>query len=71
MDEIKIQLQEVYTYIRSRDFNKVFSSLTFGDFIDRAKKEITTDGKRPSKQTTLNQLESKIESVIERAKKLS
>lgn len=71
MDEIKTQLQEVYTYIRSRDYSKVFGTLTFGDFIDRAKKEITIDGKRPSKQTKLNELETKINSVVERAKKLS
>jgi hypothetical protein len=70
MDELKVELQQIYTYVRSRDFNSVFLQLGLSDFIDRAKAEINTDGIRPSKLTKLNQLDAKLSAIIERAKKV-
>lgn len=70
MQEIKTQLEEVYTYIRSRDFNKVFLGLTLNDFIESAKKSIYINNNAQSKLTRLQVLENKIDSIIDRALKL-
>jgi hypothetical protein len=70
MEEVKTQLEEIYTYVRSRDYNKVFLTLSLNDFIEAAKKNLYVNGNKQSKLAKLQVLENKIDSVIDRAIKL-
>lgn len=68
--QIKRELQNIYTYIRSRELSKIIANLTFDDFIQNGINEINKDGERPAKLTKIKSLKNNLDSLIERAKNL-
>lgn len=68
--QTKTELQQLYSYIRSREYIKIFANQTLNDFIEIAKNEIKEDGKRPAKLTVLKTIKNNINSIIDRAKKI-
>jgi hypothetical protein len=68
--QLKIELQNIYTYIRSREYTKIFSNLSFDDYIQLAINEINDDSIKISKLTNLTILQNNLDSIIQRAKNL-
>jgi hypothetical protein len=83
-DELRSVLADTYTFVRSVEINKTISSFTFDHYIDEAKRSIKEDrvlrsasdpnsgvGKRPSKLTALQKLETDFTNSLDRIRKIA
>ena len=62
MRDLKIQLQDIYTYVRSREWNKTIMNKTFFDYINDEQTKI-------EKQLNKNEaFLNSIDQIIEQAK---
>ena len=81
-DQIRTTLANTYTFVRSREINKVISNFTFDHYIDEAKRSIKEDrillaasgqspGKRPSQLTALATLKTDFTNNYPKMKELA
>ena len=83
-DELRSVLADTYTFVKSTEINKTINSFTFDHYIDEAKRAIKEDrilrsasdpatgiGKRPSKLSALEKLETDFNNSIGKLKTLA
>ncbi len=57
------KIASIYSFVRSRSFNKTFNGFTFDDFLNEEKDKIKGTGIRMSKEKRLDKLNEDIEKV--------